>query len=412
MMNKGLFSKGVDAWWMDATEPELVGEGTPGALKAAMNPTALGSGARMANAYVVPSSQAVYEGQRQADPDKRVFILTRSAFAGSQRYAAATWSGDVSADWNSLAKQIPAGLNMSLSGIPWWTTDIGGFTVRQKWSGANPKPEDVEEWRELVTRWFQFGTFCPLTRVHGQFPNREMWFFGDEGHRAYRTQLAFDKLRYRMLPYTYTLAADVTRKNATILRPLVMDFASDPRALAVADQFLFGPALLVSPVTKPGTARRSVYLPSGTDWYDFWTGVLVSGGRTIDAPAPFESIPVHVRAGTILPMGPELQYTSEKPADPLTLWVYTGRDAAFELYEDDGVTYGYEKGASSTIPMRYDDASGTLTLGKREGTYPGMPQARTVRVVFVSKDRAVGHDPSPDGAREVRYEGAELTVKR
>ena len=412
MMNKGLFSKGVDAWWMDATEPELVGEGTPGALKAAMHPTALGSGARMANAYVVPSSQAVYEGQRQADPDKRVFILTRSAFAGSQRYAAAAWSGDVSADWNSLAKQIPAGLNMSLSGIPWWTTDIGGFTVPQKWSGPNPKAEDVEEWRELVTRWFQFGTFCPLTRVHGQFPNREMWFFGDESHRAYKTQLAFDKLRYRMLPYAYTLAADVTRRNATILRPLVMDFASDTRALAIPDQFLFGPALLVSPVTKPGATRRSVYLPSGTDWYDFWTGALLQGGRTIDAPAPFETIPVHVRAGTILPMGPELQYTSEKLADPLTVWVYTGRDAAFELYEDDGLTYGYEKGASATITMRYEEASGTLTIGARAGSYPGMPQARTVRVVFVSKDRAVGHGPSPDGAREVRYEGAAVSVKR
>ena len=357
-----------------------------------------------------PASQAVYEGQRQTDPDQRVFMLTRSAFAGSQRYAAATWSGDVSSDWSSLARQIPAGLNLSLSGIPWWTTDIGGFSVPQKWSGPKPKAADVEEWRELVTRWFQFGTFCPLTRVHGQFPNREMWFFGDESHRAYKTQLAFDRLRYRMLPYNYTLAADVTRRHRTILRPLVMDFGADPRTLDIADQYLYGPALLVSPVTRPGATQRPVYLPGGADWYDFWTGTHLSGGQAIDAPAPFESIPLHVRAGSILPMGPELQYTGELPADPLTVWVYTGRDAAFELYEDDGVSYAHEKGVFATIPLRYDEATGTLTIGRRTGAYPGMPGTRTLRVVFVSKDRAVGHQPSPAAARELRYDGSERTV--
>jgi alpha-D-xyloside xylohydrolase len=246
--------------------------------------------------------------------------------------------------------------------------------------------------------------------VHGQFPNREMWFFGDESHRAYKTQLAFDRLRYRMLPYNYTLAADVTRRHRTILRPLVMDFGADPRTLDIADQYLYGPALLVSPVTRPGATQRPVYLPAGADWYDFWTGTQLSGGQTIDAPAPFESIPLHVRAGSILPMGPELQYTGELPADPLTVWVYTGRDAAFELYEDDGVSYAYEKGVFATIPLRYDEASGTLTIGRRTGAYPGMPGTRTLRVVFVSKDRAVGHQPSPAGARELRYDGSEQTV--
>jgi alpha-D-xyloside xylohydrolase len=411
LMRRALFSKGIDAWWMDATEPELVGEGTPGALKAAMHPTALGSGARMANAYALASSQAVYEGQREADPDKRVFILTRSSFAGAQRYAAATWSGDVASDWTSLAKQIPAGLNMSLSGIPWWTTDIGGFAVPQKWSAQRPGPEDVEEWRELVTRWFQFGTFCPLTRVHGQFPHREMWFFGDESHRAYRTQLAFDKLRYRMLPYNYTLAADVTRRNATILRPLVMDFPADPKALEIADQYLFGPALLVNPVTRRGATTRPVYLPRGADWYDFWTGGWTAGGQTLEAPAPLESLPLYVRAGSILPMGPELQYTGERPADPLTLWVYTGEDAAFELYEDDGVSNGYERGAFATIPLRYEEASGTLTIGERTGAYPGMRETRHVRVVFVSRDRPAGHTPSPAAAHEAAYDGGELTIR-
>jgi alpha-D-xyloside xylohydrolase len=420
-MDEGLFSKGVDAWWMDATEPELVGEGTPEALKAAMNPTFLGSGARMANAFVVPSSQAVYEGQRGSDPDKRVFILTRSAFAGVQRYASASWSGDISADWDTLRRQIPAGLNMALSGVPWWTTDIGGFTVRRKWARADPRPEDVEEWRELVTRWFQFGTFSPLLRVHGQFPNREMWFFGaDEGHLAFKTQLAFDKLRYRLQPYAYTVAADVTRRHGSILRPLVMDFRDDPQALAVADQFLFGPSLLVSPVVAPGVKRRPVYLPrrhsddsggAGAGWYDFWTGAHVQGGERIDAPAPYESIPVHVKGGSILPMGPELQYTGEKPADPLTVWVYTGADAAFELYEDDGVSYGYEKGAFSTIPLKWDEKAGTLTIGERAGTYPGMPGSREVRVVFVSGDAPVGHTAEPK-TQAVRYEGSPVVVKR
>jgi alpha-D-xyloside xylohydrolase len=410
-MNEALFSKGVDAWWMDATEPELVGEGTPGALKAAMHPTALGSGARMANAFALVNSQAVYEGQRAADPDKRVFILTRSAFAGVQRYASATWSGDVSADWDSLRKQIPAGLNFALSGVPWWTTDVGGFTVRRKWAAPDPRPEHVEEWRELVTRWFQFGTFCPLLRVHGQFPNREMWFFGDESHRAYKTQLAFDQLRYRMLPYAYSLAADVTRRHATIMRPLVMDFREDPEVLGIGDQFLFGPSLLVNPVTAPGVTRRPVYLPRGASWYDFWTGVHHEGGRRIDASAPYESLPLYVRAGSILPMGPELQHSGEKPADPLTLWVYTGADAAFELYEDDGVSYGDEQGAFATIPLRWEEASGTLSIGVRTGSFQGMVTARELRVVFVSRATAVGHSPLPGAARSVRYDGRPVEIR-
>jgi alpha-D-xyloside xylohydrolase len=420
-VNEALFSKGIDAWWMDATEPELVGEGTPGALKAAMNPTALGSGARMANAYVLASSQAVYEGQRSVDPKKRVFILTRSAFAGSQRYAAATWSGDVSSDWDSLRKQIPAGLNMSLSGVPWWTTDVGGFAVPRKWSRQDPRPEDVEEWRELATRWFQYATFCPLLRVHGQFPNREMWFFGGEDHRAYRTQLAFDRLRYRMLPYTYSLAAAVTRHDAMLMRPLVAEFSQDPEVTDIGDEFLLGPALLVSPVTAPGLTRREVYLPrdpslaaraTGDGWYDFWTGVFREGGQRLWAPAPYESLPVFVRAGSILPMGPELQYTAEKPADPLTLWVYTGRDGSFELYEDDGVSYGCEQGLSSTIPLQWDDAKGALTLGARVGSFPGMLDKRQVRVVFVSKDAAVPHSATPAVARTLVYDGKAVVIPR
>jgi alpha-D-xyloside xylohydrolase len=409
-MNEALFSKGVDAWWMDATEPEMINEGTPESLKATMNPTALGSGARMANAYALVNSQAVYEGQRSVDPDKRVFILTRSAFAGMQRYASAAWSGDVSADWDSLRKQIPAGLNMAISGIPWWTSDVGGYTVPVRWSGPNPKAEDVEEWRELVTRWFQFATFCPLLRVHGKPPFREMWNFGgDEGHRAYKTQLAFDRLRYRMLPYTYSVAADVTNQHGSVMRPLVMDFRDDPEVLSIADQFLFGPSLLVNPVYAAKATSRSVYLPRG-GWYDFWTGARLEGGRRIDASAPFESMPLYVRAGSIVPMGPELQYADEKPADPVTLWVYTGADATFDLYEDDGVSYGYEKGVSATIPVRWDETKRALTIGARAGSFPGMLAAREFHVVFVSKTKPVGHSAAPPEPLSIPYEGKAVVV--
>jgi alpha-D-xyloside xylohydrolase len=377
-----------------------------------MHPTFLGSGARMANGYVVPASEAVYEGQRGVKPDQRVFILTRSAFAGSQRYAASTWSGDVSSDWDSLRKQVPAGLNMALSGIPWWTSDIGGFSVPKRWATDKPKASDLEEWRELLTRWFQYSTFCPMLRVHGQFPNREMWNVGDETTKAYQTQLFFDKLRYRMLPYNYSVAAAVTHKGAGFMRPLVMDFAHDPEVLGIPDQYLFGPSLLVSPVTSRGATSRSVYLPQGTGWFDFWTGAFRDGGKRIDAAAPYERIPVYVRAGSILPMGPELQYTAEKPADPLTLWVYTGADGAFDLYEDDGLTYGYEKGASATIRLEWNEATGTLTVGPRQGSFPGLLAARTLRVVFVSKDTPVGHVPDPSPARQVKYDGTAVTLKR
>jgi alpha-D-xyloside xylohydrolase len=311
---------------------------------------------------------------------------------------------------------------MALSGIPWWTTDVGGFAVPSRWSRSDPRPEDVEAWRELVTRWFQYSTFCPLLRVHGQFPYREMWYFGaDEGHRAFQTQLAFDRLRYRMLPYTYSLAAAATRAHATPMRPLVMDFREDPEARGIGDQFLLGPSLLVNPVTAPGVTRRPVYLPgrqrddSGptrAGWYNFWTGAYHPGGGRIDAPAPYESLPVFVKAGSILPMGPELQHTGEKPADPLVLWVYTGKDADFELYEDDGETYAYEKGQHATIPLAWDEAKGELTMGARVGSFPGMLARREVRVVFVTPEAAVAHAPSPTPAHTLVYEGRPLVARR
>jgi len=410
-VERDLFRRGVDAWWMDATEPDLLPTPDLGAQRAHMHPTAMGSGSRVLNAYPLLNSQGVYEGQRAAAPDQRVFILTRSAFAGQQRYAAATWSGDITSTWTALRQQIAGGLNFSLSGIPYWTVDIGGFSVPGRFSRKDPLPEDAEEWRELNTRWFEYGTFLPLTRVHGEAPKREMWEMGGESHPAYQAHLKFDRLRYRMLPYVYSLAGAVTHEAGTFLRPLVMDFPRDAASRRVADQFLFGPAFLVSPVTEYEARRRPVVLPLGASWYDFWTGAMIAGGQTIDAPAPYDAMPVHVRAGSIVPFGPELQWTGEKPADPVTLFVYAGADGAFTLYEDDGLTYGYEKGAFSRIPLRWNDTTTTLTIGKREGSFPGMLASRTFAVVVVGKAKPVGFTFEPKADRTVRYDGASVALR-
>ncbi|MBN1608020.1 MAG: DUF4968 domain-containing protein, partial [Polyangiaceae bacterium] len=364
-IENALFRKHVDAWWLDAPEPDLLPTPTLDGQRTHMHPTALGSGPRMLNAYSLMNSKSVYEGQRSAAPDQRVFILTRSAFAGQQHYAAAVWSGDVTSTWTAMRAQIPAGLGMCVSGVPYWTMDIGGFSVPARFSAKKPKPEDAEEWRELNARWFEFGTFVPLLRVHGEHPKREMWELGGEKHPAYQAELKFDRIRYRLLPYLYSLAGAVTHEGGTILRPLVMDFRKDKKALDVSDQYLFGPAFLVSPVTTYKARSRPVYLPLGPQWYDFWTGAEAPPGQTINAPAPYDAIPIHVRAGSIIPTGPELQYTDEKPADPIVLWVYAGADGQFSLYEDDGVTYGYEKGAFARIPIRWNDGARTLSIGKR-----------------------------------------------
>jgi len=249
---------------------------------------------------------------------KRRLRATRSAFAGQQRYASAIWSGDITSSWGAFKAQIPAGLGFSLSGVPYWTTDIGGFDTPPKFATDKQTPEAADEWRELNTRWFEFGTFCPLTRAHGQFPFREPWNIAPDDHPAYSAITKFIRLRYRMLPYVYSLAGQITQHHGTMLRPLVMDFRSDPKVYDIGDAFMFGPSLLVSPVTDYKARSRRVYLPAGT-WYDFWSGAVVAGGRSLDVAVPYDAIPVHVRAGAILPVGPELQYTSEKPADPIEL---------------------------------------------------------------------------------------------
>ena len=417
-VNTQLFSKGVDAWWLDATEPEVV-EGPFKSIedqvdtnRTHMNPTGMGTGSRMLNAYSLVNSQAVYEGQRQVAPNQRVFILTRNGFAGQQRYAAATWSGDITATWTAMRKQIPAGLSFAISGMPYWTLDSGGFAVPTRWSASNPTSADATEWRELNTRWFEWATFLPLMRVHGQSPAREIWQFGGDSGPAYAAMLKFDRVRYRLLPYIYSLAGMVTQQAGTIMRPLVMDFRSDATARTVSDQYMFGPALLVNPVTTYNARSRSLYLPSAAGWYDLWSGVRSDGAQAVTASAPFDAIPVYVRAGSIVPVGPDLQYTSEKPFDPLTLFVYAGADGAFTLYEDQGTSYDYENGAFATIPLSWNDASQTLTLGARAGSFPGMLASRSIQIVLVTPSKAVGFSPTalPTADKTVTYTGAAMDV--
>jgi alpha-D-xyloside xylohydrolase len=317
---------------------------------------------------------------------------------------------------------VPAGLSYSLSGTPWWTSDIGGFFV------DDPAGNASEAYRELYTRWFQLGAFSPVFRSHGTDTPREPWHFGPPDHPAWRSLLRFAELRYRLLPYLYTLASRVTRGHDTVMRALVLDFPDDPRARDVQDQFLLGPAFLVSPVSEPGVTSRPVYLPEGL-WYDFWTGTGIDGGRTIDAPAPYDSMPLHVRAGSIVPFGPALQWTGEKAADPLRLVVYTGRDGAFTLHEDDGETNAHEGGAFSTIPLEWSEEKQALTIGARDGAFEGMLSERTFEVAFEgpalssrgapseSGDEGSAGGPQPDALtrppdRTVRYSGRALTIPR
>ncbi len=410
-VSSDLYRFGFDAWWMDATEPEVV-EGpypTPEVhqelYETHMHPTAMGSGSRMLNAFSLVNSQAVYEGQRKESPNQRVFILTRSAFAGQQRYASASWSGDITTTWTAFKKQIPAGLNFTISGIPYWTTDIGGFSEEPRISS------DRKQWAELNNRWFQFGVFTPLLRVHGQDDrtgDREMWNFDDE---TYKTMLKFDRLRYRLLPYIYSLAGAVTHKGGTIMRPLVMDFPTDINVHDIGDQYMFGPAFLVNPVTDYGARERKVVLPiTPGGWYNFWTGAPEAGGRTVVADAPYTSLPLFIRAGSIIPMGPNLQYTDESSWDPITLYVYTGADGSFTLYEDQGLNYNYEQGEFSEIPIIWDEDNRRLTFGTRRGYFPEMLQQHTFKVIFVSKSHPKGFSFEPDSTQTVIYRGDEIRL--
>ena len=407
-----LYPIGVDAWWMDASEPNIHDCTDMDYRKAMSGPTALGPSTQYFNAYALMNAEAIYDGQRSVDNDKRVFLLTRNGFAGLQRYSTASWSGDIGTRWEDMKTQISAGLNYSLSGIPFWGQDIGGFSVENRYQMAQRifdatgvENEDLKEWRELQTRWHQWGVFCPLYRAHGQFPLREPWNIAPEGHPAYENIVATDRLRYRLMPYIYTLDARVWLEDYTIMRALVMDFTDDPVARNISDEFMFGDAFLVCPVYEYKARSREVYLPEG-GWYDFNDCFkYFEGGRTIEAPAPFEYSPLFVRAGSIVPYGNAVEYTAQEDNGNTRIYVFAGADGSFSLYEDDGVTYKYEDGEYATTPFTWNDAESTLTIGKRTGSFEGLMETRHFLVLLCTPD---GRKVEPQA---ITYNGEETVVK-
>jgi alpha-D-xyloside xylohydrolase len=401
--------KGVDAWWLDSDEPDFQSNISIEERERRMSPTAAGPGTAFFNSYPLVHVENFYQHQVASKPDVRPFILTRSGFGGIQRAGAALWSGDVPTRWQNLRDQISAGVNFSMSGDPNWTHDIGGFSHEDRYVDA--KGKDLDEWREINTRWFQFGAFSPLFRSHGEYPFREIYNISPKGTPAYSSMEYYDKLRYRLMPYIYALGADTYFKDGTIMRGLVMDFAADKKTWTLDDEYMFGPAFLVAPVTEFHARSRQVYLPHGTLWYDFYTGRSVKGGQTVTAAAPYERIPLFVRAGSIVPTGPAIQSTAEmSSAAPLALTVYTGADGTFTLYEDDGVSRQYLNGVYARIPVSYDDKTGKLTLGARVGSFPGMAAKRTINVRWVkpTAPRALDLDAKPDAT--VEYDGSPKTV--
>ena len=386
----------IDAWWLDATEPEnddlqhrrILDGSLPGEL--------------LRNVYPLYVNKTVYEGLRRDDPtQQRAFILTRSGFAGIQRYGTATWSGDVGHDWETLRRQITGGLGQMSAGVPWWTYDAGGFF----------RPADQynnKEYHEMFLRWFQTATFFPLLRVHGYMSNTEPWRYGEQVEKVVSQYL---DLRYRLLPYIYSEASRVSFSGSTLMRPLVMDFAHDPAAMEVKHQFMFGPSILVSPVTEPSVKQWSLYLPAHDGgWIDFWSGEKRKGGMHIDVPADIETLPLFVKAGSIIPMGAAVQYASQPSDEPMEIRIYPGADATFTLYEDEGDNYHYEKGAYSTIELKWDEATATFTAGKREGSFSGMEKRQQFRVVLIKPAGNTHHEKS-ETAVSINYNGKKKIIR-
>ena len=444
---------GMDAWWMDASEPNVRDCTDMEYRKLLCGPTEYGSSDEFFNAYSIVNAEAIYDGQRGYETaleehrkvsdeevssmwlqehaswnqngfgntfspnNTRVFLLTRNGFAGEQRYSTATWSGDIGTRWEDMKAQITAGLNFSIAGIPFWSQDIGGFSVEKRFEAAQrlfdetgQENADLKEWRELNARWHQWGAFTPMYRAHGQFPYREPWNIAPEGHPAYESIRYYLELRYRLMPYLYSMAGWVHFQDYTMLRPLVMSFGYDKNVKDIGDQFMFGPSLMVNPVYTYGARSREVYFPSGHIWYDFYTGKVVSqGGEKKIVEAPYGRVPVFVPSGAILPFGPSMQWSDEKQAENIRLYVYQGAntDGEFLLYEDENTNYGYEAGRYAMIPVSYEEASQRLTVCDRQGEFPGMLKARLFTIVFVSPDNPVAYDPEAQGI-EVKYEGKKI----
>jgi len=415
-LNKGIFSLGMDGWWLDSTEPDhFEREDNDYNQK-----TILGSFRKYRNLFPLMTVGGVYDHQRETTSDKRVFILTRSAFAGQQRYGANAWSGDVVADWPALRNQISGGLNLSLCGIPYWNSDIGGFFL---W--LFPRRIQNPNYVELYVRWLQFGTFCPMMRSHGTDAPREIYQFGEKGSWAYDAIEKFINLRYRLLPYTYSASWDVTANSSSMMRALMMDFKDDKNALNINDEYMFGKSILVCPVTEPmytvkskdlppadfsEIKTRKLYLPAGTDWIDFWTGESFSGGQYMEKPAPIDIMPLYVKAGSIIPMGPFVQYANEKH-DPVEIRIYPGADGEFVLYDDEKDNYNYEKGLFATISFSWEEKNRTLKIGERQGTFPGMAKQRQFNIVLVDPDEGSGIGLSTSNFKVVKYNGKQTVIR-
>lgn len=431
-LNKGLFSLGIDGWWMDSTEPDhLDFKPSDFDLK-----TYLGSFRKVRNAFPLMAVGGVAEHQRATTSDKRVFILTRSAFAGQQRYGANTWSGDVNSSWQSFRNQIPAGLNFSMSAIPYWNTDIGGFfagSYNKNWNDGSGAKNPA--FQELYVRWLQFGAFTPMMRSHGTEVPREIYNFGQKGEPIYDAIEKSIKLRYSLLPYIYSTAWEVTNHQSTIMRALVMDF-NDKHVVDMNNEYMFGKSILVAPVvnaqytpesvvktdentgwdkaankqekivpvdfTQPKSSK--VYLPNGTTWFDFWTNQKYDGGQEVVLPTTIDKIPLFVRAGSIIPFGPEVQFATEKKWDKLEIRIYEGTDGEFTLYEDENDNYNYEKGIYSTIVFKWDDKAKSLTIADRKGIFPGMLAERVFHLVKVAANGSKVE-------KDVVYKGKKVSVK-
>jgi alpha-D-xyloside xylohydrolase len=428
-MDENLYSKynhngvpGVDAWWMDASEPN-VRDCTPMWYRKALSgPTALGTSTEYFNAYSTVNADAIYNGQRSVWKGKknepRVFLLTRSGFAGEQRFSTATWSGDIGTRWEDMRAQMTAGLNYSMSGIPFWGMDQGGFCVENRYVAAQQlfdktgvENEDLKEWRELQTRWNQFGAFIPLFRAHGQWPLREIWNIAPDEHPAYKSFVYYDQLRYRLMPYLYSLAGWAHFRDYTLMRALVMDFNGDANVLNIGNQWMLGPAIMACPVGYYKARNRSVYFPEQCDWYNLYTGEHIEGGQNLIVDAPYERIPVFVREGAIIPFGPAMEWSDEKPAELINLYVYAGQDGEFQLYEDEGTNYNYERGKYATIDIEYDDDTKTVKFGARKGSFDGMLKKRQFNVVLITKDQPRELNLQNPEGKLVNYNGKAVSIQ-
>lgn len=430
-LNDNLFKHGIDAWWCDCTEPvEADWNGTKKLSRKQrrdINTRAQRDllGRKQVSSYSLLHSKGIYENQRKTTEAKRVINLTRSAYAGQQRYGTITWSGDIAARWEVLAQQIACGLNFTVTGCPYWTNDIGAFFVKKGeqwfWNGQFPQGCNDLGYRELYTRWFQYGVFLPMFRSHGTDTPREIWSFGKPGEMFYDTLVKYLHLRYRLLPYIYSLAGMTTQEHYTMMRALAFDFRTDSEALDVKTQYMFGPAFMVCPVTTPmyygpesekivnKDKTRQVYLPKQSDWYDFWTGERLEGGQTVISEAPLETMPLYVRAGSIVPMGPLVQYTDENLNADWDIHIYPGADVTFTVYEDCGDGYEYEDGKFATWQLEWQDATSTLLIGKRKGSFPGMSDSRVLKIFIFKKD--ADNKAEATFAKKVRYAGRRINIK-